>query len=508
MTTSSLPPGAQALVPPVVLVGPPGVGKTTVGPAVADALGLRFVDLDVRADAASYDGSRASEASFRVREHRALRAALHEGAVVIAAGGGITDADDNRALISRALVIALDAPASVCLTRLGGSTRPWLSGSDDERARTYAAREADRPDVRRALARSSVDARGDVHDVVGAVVAAARAARMRVVPDADVADALDVVGDATARGARAFVVADPRVAAALPHVDHAVAIDGAHKRLANVDALLAVFAAAGLRRTDTIVAVGGGVLLDVTGLAAGLYHRGTPWRAVPTTLLAMVDAGLGGKTAVDVVAADGAVTRNGAGLIHAPASAHVWPGFLRTLADDALRHGRAEMLKHALLAGDTDLVAACATDASAIALSRGFKRAVVDVDAHERHLRHALNLGHTFAHALESVTGIAHGDAVLFGLRAALTLSERTAGLRAHEADRARVAVEGLSPPDLRLDGAERARLHAALERDKKGGRYVVLRALGEPVLVPRAAVADADIDAAIDSMTKRTPAQ
>jgi 3-dehydroquinate synthase len=216
----------------------------------------------------------------------------------------------------------------------------------------------------------------------------------------------------------------------------------------------------------------------------------------------MVDAALGGKTAVDIEAvrrdvdrdldddgSDGRAAtlriRNAAGALHPAASAHVWPGFLRSLDAEQVRQGRAEMLKHALLAAD-DLEPAVAgpLDAALLARSRGIKRAVVARDPDERHLRHALNLGHTVAHGLESGLGLAHGDAVLHGLRAMLWLSEQTAGLDVAAADAARAAIARLDPPPLpRLDDGQLRDLAAACRRDKKGGRLVLLRAPGEAVL-------------------------
>jgi len=483
------------LVPPVVLLGPPGVGKSTVGRALATRLGFTFIDLDERAgaDRFSIDG----ELRFRLREHLALAQALTEGAVVIAAGAGIVDVDENAPLLQRALLVHLHAPADVCLARLQTSPRPWLSSSSPSGwPAIYAAREGRRPDTRTRLGGAAVVASGPVDDVVVALVDAIRRWRLPHQPDHDVSDLLQL--DDPAFSGRSFVIAEAVVADRLPRTDLVLALTPADKRLATVEAILSVLVREGVRRSDMVVAVGGGVLLDVVGLAAALHHRGTPWRAVPTTLLAMVDAGIGGKTAVDVLV-DGAVTRNAAGVIHAPRSTCVWPGFVQTNDDDLRRHGRAEMLKHALLWGAGDLEDAIAVDATAIARSRGYKQAVVTSDLHETHLRHALNLGHTVGHALESVLGIAHGDAVLHGLRAALWLSVEVAGLDVESANCARAVIARLAPPSLPPLGADVVdTLVAACGRDKKGDasgiRFVLLQAPGAPVFatVPGSVVGQA----------------
>jgi 3-dehydroquinate synthetase/shikimate kinase len=470
------------LVPPVVLLGPPGVGKSTVGRALAARLGFTFIDLDERAgaDRFSLDG----ELRFRLREHLALARALTEGSVVIAAGAGIVDVDENAPLLQRALLLHLHASAEVCLTRLQTSPRPWLSSAPTGWPAIYAAREGKRPQTRTELGGAAVDASGPVDDIVVALVDTVRRWRLPHQPDSDVSDVLQL--DDPACTGRSFVIADAAVANRLPRTDLVLALTPADKRLATVEAILSVLVREGVRRSDMVVAVGGGVLLDVVGLSAALHHRGTPWRAVPTTLLAMVDAGIGGKTAVDVMSADG-VTRNAAGVIHAPRSTCVWPGFLQTNDDSLRRHGRAEMLKHALLWGAGDLEDAIAVDATAIARSRGYKQAVVGCDLQEIHLRHALNLGHTVGHALESVLGIAHGDAVLHGLRAALWLSVEVAGLDVDAAHRARAVIARLAPPALPPLGADVVdALVAACGRDKKGDasgiRFVLLQAPGAPV--------------------------
>jgi 3-dehydroquinate synthetase/shikimate kinase len=486
----------RPLVPPVVLLGPPGAGKSAVGRRLADRLGFTFVDLD---QVIGIDHlTRGGLADFRVREYRALTAALAHGPVVIAAGAGVVDTGPARDVLALALCVVLDVDADVALSRIPDGTRPWLpdrrAGGDGERRAAWVAREAGRAAHRRELADARViDARHEL----GAVVDAAEEAVRGFSLGAAAADpgtersSLDEAGPG-------FVIADAVVADRLRRVDH-VLVDGTRKDATRLFELLAALARAGITRDHHIVVVGGGALLDVGGLAAALHHRGTSWTAVPTTLLSMVDAALGGKTAVDV-AVDGAVVRNGAGAFFPPSTVVIDPAFLATLSPAQRRHGRAEMWKHALLAG-VDVAGGVddVIDIAAIHASRSFKRFVVLRDPREAWLRQALNLGHTFAHAFESRFGLPHGDAVLHGLRAAVHASVIVAGLDAQTASDLLAAAHGLTPPPLpALTHDDVLAVVASMRRDKKarqGVRLILLSAPGRPVL------ADVDDDVATEAL-------
>ncbi len=520
------------LVPPIVLLGPPGCGKSTVGPALAVRLGWRFVDLDVDADAAGWRPDDVlGEMRFRVREHQALKDILaNGGAVVVAAGAGVVDVDENAALLAMCLPVVIDTPLAICAARLiDDTTRPWLKAvrAPERVSEIIATREEGRQ-RREARARIAggnagvvVDGDAPVDVVVGHIQAALARARIPFAAADDVSAVAPSVVGPLSPGRRSFVVADDAVVGHFDdvglqreHVDLTLSLSPQEKTLHTVEVVLRALSAAALRRTDLIVAVGGGLLLDVVGLAAALHQRGTPWRAVPTTLLAMVDAGYGGKTAVDVhddVDA-GARIRNAAGAFWAPESAVVWTGFLRTLPENERRQGQAEMLKHALLWGAksaAELRAAIGIDVVdvvddvSVARSRGFKVAVVARDPREAHLRAMLNLGHTVAHALESCfPTLPHGDAVLHGLKSMLALSVGRAGLSASWADEVRGVISGLGPSPLpqwsSVDAHQAVALRRAIQRDKKGGRFVLLSAPGVAVLAD--GVDDDDIDAALQA--------
>jgi 3-dehydroquinate synthetase len=234
------------------------------------------------------------------------------------------------------------------------------------------------------------------------------------------------------------------------------------------------------------VAVGGGATTDVAGFAAATYMRGVPWVPVPTTVIGQVDAAIGGKTAIDVPGG-----KNLVGAFHWPARVICDPTLLETLPDEERRNGMAEVVKTGLLAGSPlwELSGPAQVRACAV-----FKGAVCLADPHDHGRRAQLNLGHTFAHALEAASGyrLSHGHAVALGLLAALRLS----GL-----DEERRLVEHvLAPAPARVD---RDAAWAAIARDKKatGGRprLVLLDAPGSPrwgVELP-----DDDVRAALDAV-------
>src|SRR5207245_276084 len=150
-------------------------------------------------------------------------------------------------------------------------------------------------------------------------------------------------------------------------------------------------------RDGTLLALGGGSLTDATGFAAATYLRGCPWLAVPSTLVGQVDAAIGGKTAIDIPEG-----KNLVGAFHWPARTVIDPALLETLPADERLNGMAEVVKTGLLAGqplwelpDAELVRRCAAYKAGICLQ----------DPHDRGVRHTLNLGHTFAHALEAGAG-------------------------------------------------------------------------------------------------------
>jgi 3-dehydroquinate synthetase len=221
----------------------------------------------------------------------------------------------------------------------------------------------------------------------------------------------------------------------------------AHKSMRGADELLAALADARLERADLLIALGGGAVGDLAGFAAGIYRRGIPWIACPTTLLAMVDASVGGKTGVNLLAR-GEVYKNMIGVVHQPAAVLIDPDVLESMPQRSFRSGLAECAKHCMLAGAwgddrlwdwtlANIGPVLARDPGAlpelIARNIAVKARIVQADEREtadEGIRAQLNLGHTFGHALEGLSNLSptanptdaplqHGEAVALGLVAA-----------------------------------------------------------------------------------------
>jgi 3-dehydroquinate synthase len=282
-----------------------------------------------------------------------------------------------------------------------------------------------------------------------------------------------LVGDAAVRSAWR--------AACLPEPEGAlwVEVSEARKRLATIEPWLESWAARPLHRDATLVAVGGGVLTDLAGLAASLYMRGIAWHAWPTTLLSQVDAGLGGKTGADLEAG-----KNLVGAFHAPKRLVACTAFLDSLPERQIEAGRWELVKTALLLGDAawadELLEGGAPKAVWIERALAFKAEVVHRDPTEQNERRLLNLGHTLGHALESASGygLLHGEAVGLGLLAACLLAEQEGLHPFPETFLGRLAAR-LAPlaPHLRPWND----LLPWLRRDKKGGGGTIRCVLPRP---------------------------
>jgi len=277
------------------------------------------------------------------------------------------------------------------------------------------------------------------------------------------------------------------------------------KSLRELERTLDFLASEGIDRTGALFAFGGGVVGDLAGFAAATYLRGIDYYQVPTTLLAMVDSSVGGKTGVNLAAG-----KNLAGAFHQPRRVFVATDFLKSLPPREFAAGMAEVIKSALLGagalfGELEASPLSPADprlAAAIRQCCAIKARVVEAD--ERELsreggRALLNLGHTFAHAIERVTGYGaylHGEAVAVGLCAAARLSRNLGMIGAPEAERVERAVGAHGLPTRLRGPLGAAPLMEAMGRDKKvragTPRFVLLLAVGEAAVrgdVPRGAV-------------------
>jgi len=264
--------------------------------------------------------------------------------------------------------------------------------------------------------------------------------------------------------------------AAIPHQVLFLPGGEEHKRLAPVERLAEEMVRHGGDRSSLVVAFGGGIVADMAGFLAAIFMRGIPVLQVPTTLLAQVDAAIGGKTGVNL-----GIGKNLIGSFHQPLAVLIDADVLETLPDREYRAGLFEILKAGVirseplfrfLAESSAPVLARQPEAvdRIVAESVGIKAQVVSADEREAGLRRILNFGHTFGHALEAETGykrVLHGEAVAFGMRAAVYLAQMTGHLSAEDTVDILEAIRlyGPIPP---LGGIRAERLLSRLANDKK----------------------------------------
>jgi 3-dehydroquinate synthase len=293
----------------------------------------------------------------------------------------------------------------------------------------------------------------------------------------------------------------------------------ASKTLAEAGRLYDAMLAMGLDRASAVVALGGGVVTDLAGFAAATYMRGIPWVAVATSLLAQVDAGVGGKTAVDHPEC-----KNLIGAFHQPAAVFADVATLATLPEEEFRTGLAEVVKHAVIR-DAELFALLEVQAARIlarepavleqvvARNVRIKAAVVMADERESDLRRILNYGHTVGHAIESLAmqapgkpaGLAmtHGRAVALGMIAEARIAERRGLVGRAVADRQRRLLERFGLP-VRAGGAlDLARCLEVMRHDKKAEAGRMAFVLPESIGAVRVAndVTDDEVREAILSL-------
>jgi 3-dehydroquinate synthetase/shikimate kinase len=441
-----------------------GAGKSTLGPDLASRLDRPFVSVDAEVEART--GSTVAEifaargqAAFReLEETVAVEALTRRAPAVLELGGGALGSEATRiALAEHAFAILLETTPEEAWKRVALADRPLARDADAFR-RLY--------EERTPLYEAVADAHA--RDVDGAILAAAgvhvwtgaRDGLGGLVPDTGDVELVVDAGVEPLHGDRVRASLGERLAAS-----HVVPAGEPAKSAAEAERL---WSSLRLERSGTLVALGGGSTSDLAGFVAATYVRGVAWAPVPTTLVGQVDAAIGGKAGIDLPEG-----KNLVGAFHWPARVVIDPELLDTLPAEELENGRAEVVKAGLLSGEPVWELALAEQ---VRRAAAFKAGVCLRDPLDRGARAQLNLGHTFAHALEAASGftLSHGKAVALGLVAALRLS----GLE----DEERTVAELLQPEPVRVD---REAAWAALARDKKsvGGtpRLVLLDAPGAP---------------------------
>jgi 3-dehydroquinate synthase len=282
---------------------------------------------------------------------------------------------------------------------------------------------------------------------------------------------------------------------ALPSGEH-------HKNLEMVHQLWNDFLKNGLDRKSTVIALGGGVIGDMAGFAASTYMRGIPWVCIPTSLLSMVDASLGGKTGFDLPEG-----KNLIGAFYPPKLVLADPQVLRTLPEAEFISGMAEVVKHGIIS-DPALFESCARGLGRIKddLDPIVKRAmavkikIIEEDPYEKGLRAALNLGHTVGHAVELVSKfqLRHGEAVAIGMVAEAKLAERLTVAAKGLSDTITEVLSTLGLPVQIPEALPRHEIIQAMRVDKKKNAKAIRFAL--PAEIGRVELVDVmDLEAVLE---------
>ena len=519
----------------VWLVGMMGAGKSSVGPALARRLGLRFVDLDAEIERNSGRSipeifESQGEGAFRALEAAALERVAGGGGVVALGGGALSQPRLRERVEAAGTLVYLRAVPETLRQRLDAAeNRPLLAGlgPDGIREKLSALLAEREPDYARAAIAVDTD-RSTVGEVVDRIAArlgagqgdtALRSVEVKLAersyPILLGAGNLPRVGSAVAphtSSKHAVLISVPPVArryaaATLRSLreaglrTHRIDVpDGdSSKNLRQLAKLYEALLDRGADRGTVICALGGGMVGDLAGFAAASFLRGLPFVQIPTTLLAMVDASIGGKVGVNLPRG-----KNLVGAFHQPRLVWIDVETLRSLPQRQRAAGFAEVVKVAAL-WDAELFERLERDAEALleldpepllpVLERAcaIKAEIVARDEQEADLRMLLNLGHTLAHAVETLTRyrkVLHGEAVSMGMVYAARRSEELGFAPAGTAGRIEPLLQRFGLPT-ELPGFARKAYLAALRVDKKKResqiRYVVLRGIGRAEAVPLA---------------------
>ena len=522
----------------IILVGMMGAGKTSVGKRLAAKLGLPFADADAEIEAGaqltiSEIFERFGEPYFREGERKVIARLLNGGPLVLATGGGaFMNAATRDYIAKHGVSIWLKPSFEVLLARVRKkSNRPLLKTADpeqtlrrliEERSPTYA------------LADFTVESLDGSHDsVVDAILnrldaalgkdakAPAQAKRRVDVPLGARAYSiligeglLDEAGAEIARiapGANCAAVTDARVAplyldrlaaslkrAGLSSTSIVCPAGEATKSYAEFARVCDALIEARIERRDLVIALGGGVIGDLAGFCAASLRRGVRLVQIPTTLLAQVDSSVGGKTGIN---SDHG--KNLVGAFHQPSLVLADTTCLNSLGERDFRAGFAEVVKYGLI-GDRsffeflesnwrEVFAGGPARAEAIAVSCAAKARVVAADETEQGERALLNLGHTFGHALETLTHydparLVHGEGVAIGLALAFRFSRDLGLCSGQDAGRVEAHLKAVGLPtrmrDIPAFDARAGDILAAMRQDKKVERgrltFILARSIGE----------------------------
>jgi len=503
----------------LILTGFMGTGKTTVGQLIAQRLGREFVDTDRWVEARAGKSVAAifaedGEDRFRAWEAEACEALSKPRGLIIATGGWALGPQKNREAMQRGgCVICLWAEPEAILARLSGnSDRPLLAG--DDRAEKLRALLKQREEAYRAFAWQIDTSKLAVAEVLLQVMALYGSVSTLSHPDTFYlpmgersnsvvlgAGLLESIGPMLqARGLRGTLalIGDSNVIerhgdrvyqslmlSGFEVVPLKVPAGEESKTLEMAGVLYEQLVQGGLERSGAIVALGGGVIGDLSGFVAATYLRGVPWVNCATTLLAMVDASIGGKTGVDLPSG-----KNLVGAFHPPLLTIGDLTVLRTLPEREFQSGMAEVIKAGVI-GDEELfemIARGSTDIQEI-IRRSIKVKVdvVREDPFEKGRRASLNLGHTIGHGIEAASQflLRHGEAIGIGMIAEAKIAEWMGLAQPGLSDRIEAVIDRVGLPT-RFANLETDTIVQLMRSDKKKqlGRlkFALPRAIGDVV--------------------------
>jgi shikimate kinase/3-dehydroquinate synthase len=491
----------------IFLYGPSGSGKSTLGRRLAESLALPFVDLDEKIEGQAGQSipeifRKEGESGFRQWEKRTLGAILDGPDCILSLGGGaLLDQDNRRQVEAAGAVLCLSASQETLVKRLTQSRieRPLLQAVQSKSSDRVAVV---RQNLEKLLAERAIHYHSfrlqlntdstEVSELVFAAQSLAGAFRVTGMGNAYdvrvVQLGLGGIGaEISARGLSGpvMIVSDENVAglyseqvlkslkdSGLESFLFTIQSGEQFKTLASVQAMWQAFLECGIERSSTILALGGGVVGDLAGFAAATYLRGVRWVVAPTTLLAMVDSSLGGKTGADLPQG-----KNLIGAFYPPQLVFADPQVLGTLLVGELRSGMAEVIKAGLI-GDARLFELCSAGWETVNAHRDeiVKRAmavkiqVIQDDPFEKGRRASLNLGHTVGHAVEHASGyrLSHGESVAIGLVVEACLAEKLGLAEAGLAQAIRECLESLGLPVAIPRELERGKILEAMQLDKK----------------------------------------
>ncbi len=501
----------------LILTGFMGVGKTTVGKLVAEKLGREFIDTDKLIEERTGMSipdifQKHGEWFFRAYETGICEEFATPQNLVISTGGGALVHNNNLERITAQGNIALRLGASVnaVIERLKGEeNRPLFKNPENPRDAVLKLFEKRRIAYQQLRIRIDTTDRPP-EDIADEVIAmyerevTRNSYRVMVKSPTNtysilcaaglMAELPQVLADYGLKTHTAIVtnqtlapIYGEKLANLLGGVLITVPDGEIYKSLTTVEQLYHDFVEAKLDRSSLVIAVGGGVVGDTVGYVAATYMRGLPFIQIPTSLLAMVDSSVGGKVGVDIPEG-----KNLVGAFKQPELVLIDTDVLKTLPDIEIRCGLAEAIKHALIA-DPHLLDCIENlkkgDADVLRRAIQVKVDVVQRDPYEAGERAHLNLGHTFAHAIEKVSGYQwrHGEAVGLGLVAAAHLSAALNKLGGEDVEKITSVVDEVGLP-IRLNGFSPESLWNAMATDKKWQaghtRFVILEGIGKPAIV------------------------